>query len=105
MPQLTVPQMRGIKDLIQTAVDEAVGAIEAAHYDIARKPFVVLAWFKPIAMPARDVECVQQSITSSVYRSIRAANLLAGALATLVLEEVERRAAPRTADVERHSQR
>jgi hypothetical protein len=86
--------MRGIKDLAQTAIGEAVSAIEAAHYDIARKPYAVLEWFRPITMPASGVECVQQSITSSVYQSIRATNALAGAVATLVLDEIERQTKP-----------
>jgi hypothetical protein len=92
MAQLTVAQMRGVKDLVQTAIDETVRSIEATHNDIARKPYAVLEWFRPITTPAGGVECVQQSISSTVFTSIRAANSLTGACASLVLDVVERHA-------------
>jgi hypothetical protein len=104
MTQLTLPQMRGIKDLAQTAINEAVSAIEAAHNEIARRPYAIMAWFPPIAGTARAVECVQGSITNSVYHSIRAANAMAGALATLALDVAEIRESSQTPEVERRDQ-
>jgi hypothetical protein len=64
MGQLTVQQMRGIQDLVQTAISEATSAIEDAHHDIARKPYAVMERIAPIAGTASIVEGLQLSVTT-----------------------------------------
>jgi len=91
MRQLTVQQMRGIQDLVQTAVHEATNALEGAQHNVARKPYAVMERIWPIAHTASAVESVQMSITKRVYHSIRTANTIAGSLAALALDQLEKR--------------
>jgi hypothetical protein len=89
MAKLPVQQIRGAKDLIQEAVEAGVTATEQVHQTIARKPYALLAKIDVIAGPVQVVEQIQQTITCGVYRAIRAANRLTGALATQVIDHLD----------------
>ena len=89
MKQLTVRQVRGMKDLTQDVLDATVVAVEEIHRDIARKPYAILAQVSIIAAPVRAIEQVQQAITDVAYHSIRAVNRLAGTCATKAFDQLE----------------
>jgi hypothetical protein len=89
MSQLSIQQLRGLKDLIQDAVAGGVNITEETHQAIARQPYALLAKIPIIATPAHVVEHVQQTVTGSVYQTIRAVNQVAGALANQVLDHLE----------------
>ena len=91
MGQLTVQQMRGIQDLVQTAINETTSAIEDAQHDIARKPYAVMERIWPIAGTAGIVEDIQVSVTKTVYHSIRTATSIIGKIAALALDQLEKR--------------
>lgn len=90
MSKLPVQQIRGVKDLIQDAVDAGVDATEQVHQSIARKPFALLAKITPIAGPVLVIEQVQHGITTGIYQAIRTVNKLSGALATQVIDRLDR---------------
>ena len=89
MAKLPVQQIRGAKDLIQEAVDAGVTATEQVHRAIARNSYALLAKIDIIAGPVQAVEQIQQTITGGVYRAIRVANRLTGALATEVIDRLD----------------
>lgn len=89
MAKLPVQQIRGAKDLIQDAVEAGVTATEQVHQAIARKPYALLAKIDAIAGPVQAVEHIQQTITGGVYRAIRTANKLTGAIATHVIDRLD----------------
>jgi hypothetical protein len=89
MAKLSLPQLRGAKDLIQEAVEAGVTATEQLHLAIARKPYVLLARIDAIAGPVQAVDLIQQTITGSVYRAIRVANRLTGAIATKMIDRLD----------------
>jgi hypothetical protein len=89
MAKLSMPQIRGAKDLIQEAVEAGITATEQMHLAIARKPYALLAKIDVIAGPVRAVELIQQTITGGVYRAIRIANRLTGAIATQVIDRLD----------------
>ena len=89
MARLSLPQIRGAKDLIQEAVEAGVTATEQTHLAIARKPYALLAKIDAIAGPVQVVELIQQTITGGVYYALRVANRLTGAIATQVIDRLD----------------
>ncbi|HSY29018.1 MAG TPA: hypothetical protein VK832_16030 [Burkholderiaceae bacterium] len=92
MTNLPTKQLRGIKDLIQDAVDAGVDATEQMHLVIARKPYAALEKIEALAGPVHVVERVQNTITVGVYQSIRAINKLSATIATGIIDHIERSA-------------
>ena len=92
LANLPTKQLRGIKDLIQDAVDAGVDTTELVHLAIARKPYAMLEKIEAIAGPVHVVERVQNTITVGVYQSIRAINKLSATIATGILDHIERSA-------------
>ena len=89
MAKLSLLQLRGAKDLIQEAVEAGVTATEQLHLAIARKPYALLARVDVIAGPVQAVELIQQTITGGVYRAIRVANRMTGAIATQIIDRLD----------------
>lgn len=89
MERHTLQQLRGAIDLITDVVDATVREIEVAHQAMARRPYAVLKQIEPIAQPARGIEQVQITITTSAYGAIRTVNRVAGGIATGVLDRFE----------------
>lgn len=89
MAQLPFQQLRGVKDLLQGAVDAGVNASERLHLEIARKPYTVLKQLDPIAAPVQTVEQIQESITLGVYQSIRAITRISATVAGEVIDRIE----------------
>ena len=89
MEKIPVQQIRGVKDLLQDAVDVGVNVTEEVHQSIARKPYELLAKFTPISAQVKVIEQVQFTITAGVYEAIRTVNKLTGALATQVIDRLD----------------
>ena len=89
MAKLSIPQIHGAKDLIQEAVEAGVAATEQMHIAIVRKPYALLAKIDAIAGPVQAVELIQLTITGGVYRAIRIANRLTGAVATQLIDRLD----------------
>jgi hypothetical protein len=79
----------GMKDLVVDAVEHGTTAVQKVHEAIASRPFAVLE-VTPIRLPAKGVRFIHDTITMTVYASIRAVNRIAGAAARAVIEEIER---------------
>ena len=88
MEETTLRQLRGLKDLIEDAVEAGVTRTERMHVAIARYPYAVLTRLTPIAAPVRGVEFVQTTITGSVYWTIRLATRVTAVTATRVLDHL-----------------
>jgi hypothetical protein len=88
-------QWRGLRALIETAVDQGASAVERVHRATAARPFAVLDAIPPIAAPVRGVRVVHDAILDTVYGSIRGINhLVGGTLASALdaLDQAEDRA-------------
>jgi hypothetical protein len=95
MEEATLHQLRGLKDLIEDAVEAGVTQTERMHVAIARYPYAVLKRVTPIAAPVRGVEFVQATITGSVYWTIRLATRITAVTATRALDQLASENAPR----------
>ena len=90
----TLRQLRGVKDLLEDAIEAAAVHIGAAQKQMPRRPYRLLARIEPIAVPVRTIEEVHLHITDGIYFSIRLGNRLVGIVAGLALD--------RFADAVRH---
>jgi len=80
---------RGLRALIETAVDEGTSAVERVHRATAARPFAVLDAIPPIAAPARGVRVVHDAILDTVYGSIRGINHLVGGTLAAAIDALE----------------
>lgn len=83
-------QWRGLRALIETAVDQGASAVERVHRATAARPFAVLDAIPPIAAPARGVRVVHDAILDTVYGSIRGINHLVGGTLASALDALDR---------------
>lgn len=92
MDQHNLRQLRGLKDLVQETVDDAVGAIADVHREMARRPYALMSHLPLIGRPAREIERVQHDIIDGIYGSIRAVNAVVGKAASYTLDRLEEEA-------------
>jgi hypothetical protein len=82
-------RLRGLRALIEDAVEHGSGAIERVHLATAARPFGVLERIPPTALVARAVHVAHDAIATGVYGTIRATNRLVGVAATMALDIAE----------------
>ena len=90
-------KLRGLKALVQEAVDKGATAIERVHQRTAAKPFELLRKVPPLAAPVRGVHQVYALAVSGSYGTIRLVNHMVGKTidaALDVLEETRGKADP-----------
>ena len=86
---------RGLKDLLQDAVDKGTTAVERVHKDVVRTPFAVLEHVPPLADPARRCWSLAERAISETYETIRAVNRMTGELVGVALDLAERQSTSR----------
>jgi hypothetical protein len=80
---------RGVRALVEAAVDQGASAVERVHLATARRPFAILQWIEPIREPVALVQAIHDGIVSGVYSSVRAVNHALGTTLELVLDVVD----------------
>jgi hypothetical protein len=86
----TANRLRGLRALLEDAVDQGASAVERVHRATASRPFDVLDHVAPIAPAARGVRLVHDVTVAGVYEAIRQINHLVGATLEMAIEVVER---------------
>jgi hypothetical protein len=77
---------RGLKDLIQDAVENGSRAIEEVHAQAGRWVFDLLERVPPLATPARLARSLQQAVIARTYETIRLVNRAVGGLVGVVID-------------------
>ncbi|WP_434041070.1 MULTISPECIES: hypothetical protein [Sorangium] len=85
---------RGLKDLVQDAVDNGSRAVERLQKHAAKLPFDLLEQIPPIATPVRGIRLVHDTMVSGVHVAIRLVNRVAGYTIDGVLFVVEQQKEP-----------
>ncbi len=88
-----VKRWRGLKDLIEDAIDQGSTAVGEIHGQAGRWVFDLLERVPPLAAPARLARSLQQAIVARTYGSIRLVNRLVGGIVAIAIDVAE--AAPR----------
>ena len=89
-------RLRGLRALLEDAVEHGTKAVERVHMATAARPFDILA-LTPIAPAARGVRLIHDATVTGVYETIRQVNHLVGVTlsAAIDLYEAESAAAQR----------
>jgi hypothetical protein len=85
---------RGLKDLVQDAVDSGASALERVQKQAAATPFGLLEKVPPLEAPARRVHALHDAAVGGVYGMVRWVNRGAGAVLDGVLDVLEARRKP-----------
>ncbi|AUX48406.1 hypothetical protein SOCE26_099400 [Sorangium cellulosum] len=85
---------RGLKDLVQDAVDHGSRAVERLQKHAAKLPFDLLEQIPPISAPVRGIRLVHDTMVSGVHVAIRLVNRVAGYTIDGVLFVVEQQKEP-----------
>jgi hypothetical protein len=80
---------RGLKALVEDAVEHGSKAVERLQKEAARRPFDLLEQIPPLEVPVKVVREVHDTAVSSVHGMIRLVNRVAGSAISVVLDEVE----------------
>ena len=90
-----IKQWRGLKDLLQDAVEHGSRAVERVHLETARRPFARLEERPGIAAPARVVRVAYEAYVTTTYEVVRLVNRAVGAAIDAALDAAEESPAAR----------
>lgn len=85
---------RGLKDLVQDAVDHGSRSVERLQKHAAKLPFDLLEQIPPIAAPVRGIRLIHDTTLSGVHGAIRLVNRAVGGTVDVVLSLVEQKTRP-----------
>ena len=86
---MNINRLRGLKDLVQSAVENASTAIERVHKDTARRPFQVLESIPAVRVPASGIHLIHDQIVSSVHGVVRLTTRVIGETVGVALDAIE----------------
>jgi hypothetical protein len=84
-------RIRGLKQLLQDAVEHGSLAVERVQLERAKLPFTLLEKVPPIAAPARGVHILHDAAVSTTHGMIRLVNRVVGDTLDAVIDEIEHR--------------
>lgn len=87
----TLHRLRGLRALVEEAVEHGSTAVEEVHKATAARPFVVLEAIPPIAKPARVVHTVHDAWLSGIYGTIRVCNKVLGKTLEVAIDVADQR--------------
>jgi hypothetical protein len=79
-------RLRGLRALLEDAVEHGTSAVERVHRATAARPFEVLDLIPPVAPAARGVRVVHDATVAGVYETIRQVNHLVGVTLSAALD-------------------
>jgi len=82
-------RLRGLRALLQDAVEHGTTAVERVHRATAARPFDILDHIPPIAPAARGVRLVHDATVAGVYETIRQVNRLVGVTLSAAIDLYE----------------
>jgi hypothetical protein len=82
-------RLRGLRALLEQAVEHGTSAVERVHMATAARPFDILAHIPPVAPGARGVRIVHDATVAGVYETIRQVNRLVGATLAVAIDVAE----------------
>jgi hypothetical protein len=81
--------LKGLKDLVQDAVDAGSNLIQEVHHELADRPFDLLEQVPPLRAPTRSVRVVHDVAVDAGYGLVRLINRLAGSAAELAIDALQ----------------
>lgn len=90
----TMKRLRGLRALVEEAVEHGSKAVEGVHRATAKRTFDVLEAIEPIAVPVKVVHTVHDLSLSTTYGAIRAVNKVVGKGLAIALDVAEAQRRP-----------
>lgn len=84
-----IKRLKGLKALLQDAVEHGASAVERVHLKTAERPFVVLEKVPPIEKPVQGIRAIHDTIVSGVYGSVRVVNRVVGKTLDVALDALD----------------
>lgn len=85
----TLRRWRGLKQLVESAVENGSIAVERLQKETARRPFTILEAIPPIAAPVRGIHELHDHIVTAVHGSIRITTRVVGQCLDVVLDTLD----------------
>ncbi|KPA18330.1 hypothetical protein MHK_001438 [Candidatus Magnetomorum sp. HK-1] len=82
-------KLKGLKDLVQTAIDKGATSVEDVHKKIANMPINVLEKIGPIETPVKEIKQIHENTVGTVYDIIRLVNAEIGDIAEKMIAQIE----------------
>jgi hypothetical protein len=82
---------RGLKALVQDAVEHGSRAVERVQMDVAKLPFDMLEQIPQLQVPVKGIREIHDTAVAGVHGMIRMVNRVAGGTIDVVLDVVEER--------------
>ena len=83
-------RLRGLKALVQDAVEHGSHAVERVQKETANRPFTILEAIPPLALPARGVHVVYDLTVSTTHVAVRFWTRIVGAGLDVALDLADR---------------
>jgi hypothetical protein len=80
---------RGLKALVQDAVEHGSRAIEQVHLSTAQRPFAILEALPGLDAPTRAVHRVHDVVVQTTYEAVRLANRSVGTALGVLIDALE----------------
>lgn len=87
---------RGLKALVQDAVDGGSRAVERLQMQTAKKPFDLLEQIAPLKVPVQGIREIHDTAVTQTHGMIRLVNRVAGDTLDKVFDAVEQRQSARS---------
>jgi len=80
-------KLKGLKELVQTAIDKGATSVEEVHNKIANMPLNVLEKIAPLETPAKEIKEIHEKTVGTVYDIIRTVNREVGEIADSMISK------------------
>jgi hypothetical protein len=87
-------RLRGLKQLVQDAVDQGSRAVERLQKEAAKRPFDLLEQIPSIQVPVKGIREIHDTTVTGVHGVIRLVNRVAGDTVEVILSRIEQEKAP-----------
>jgi hypothetical protein len=84
-----IKRWKGLKALVQDAVENGASAIERVHLETAKRPFAALKMVPPIEKPVEGIQTLHDTIVSGVYGTVRVVTRAVGKGLDAALDALE----------------
>ena len=82
-------KLKGLKDLVQTAIDKGATSVEEVHMAIANMPLNVLEKIAPLESQAKEIKKIHEKSVGTVYDIIRKVNSEVGDIAESLIGQAK----------------
>lgn len=91
---MSIQKWRGLKDLVQSAVENGSLAVERVQKLSAERPFKILESIPPLSVPVRGIHEIYDSAVSNTHQMIRLTTRVVGQTLDVALNAIDSVAAP-----------